>query len=56
MNKNKEKLESFTAFCEKNPELRFWQALLAWTKENYKDHDGEIYNINVNATDTFYWE
>lgn len=29
-NKNEATLKDFTAYCEKNPHLRFWQALKAW--------------------------
>ena len=29
--KSKKLLTSFTKYCEKNPELRFWQCLLSWS-------------------------
>lgn len=29
--RNSEVLESFVAFCKENPDLRFWQALSAWS-------------------------
>lgn len=34
LNQNKT-LKSFVAFYAKNPNLRFWQALRAWTKAEY---------------------
>lgn len=30
MNKNKKLLKSFTKYCEKYPDQRFWQALKNW--------------------------
>jgi len=30
--KSKELLDSFTKYCENNPEQRFWQALTNWSK------------------------
>jgi hypothetical protein len=29
--RNEEPLQSFSAFCQANPDLRFWQALRAWS-------------------------
>lgn len=29
--RNSEVLASFVAYCEAHPDLRFWQALMAWT-------------------------
>lgn len=29
--KNRETLNSFVRYCQKNPELRFWQALRSWS-------------------------
>lgn len=34
MNKNEIKLKSFVAFCKQHPDLRFWQALVAWSDYN----------------------
>ena len=31
--RNSEKLESFVAYCQSNPNQRFWQALRNWTRE-----------------------
>lgn len=53
MNKNEKLLKSFTEYCNKNPELRFWQALRNWCGWNF------IYvtrNIIDDGEDTFYWE
>ena len=41
-----ETLKSFVEFCEEHPELRFWQALFAWTGED----------IRVGEEDPFYWK
>lgn len=29
--KSQKQLESFTAYCQEHPELRFWQALCNWS-------------------------
>jgi len=56
--KNKKTLDSFVKYCEKNPELRFWQALRNWSGYSF------IYAIS-NVTlpygtkqliDTFYFK
>ena len=50
---NKELLEDFTKFCSEHPELRFWQALYAWTRFSYiKIRKGEF---NLTEEDPFYW-
>lgn len=50
---NKELLEGFTKFCNEHPELRFWQALYAWTKFESirikKDKNDLV------DSDPFYW-
>ena len=59
MNKHEEKLDSFVQFMSKHPELRFWQGLLAWTKEQYKDPGTEAIYFGGEYTgykDTFYLE
>lgn len=33
--KNKKLLDSFVAYCESKPELRFWQALRGWANVSY---------------------
>lgn len=53
MTRNSELLASFVAYCEANPNQRFWQALRNWSDYNY------ICVTNVLASDfydTFYWE
>jgi len=44
--KSGELLTDFTKFCYEHPELRFWQALYAWTGRT----------ITVSEEDPFYWE
>lgn len=66
MNKNQKLLNEFAEFCEKHPELRFWQALRAWAMTPFllfsTHFDGEMFNNewlkdnNVGIKDTFYWE
>ena len=49
--KNKTQLNSFIEFCCRHPELRFWQALAAWSGYDY------IYVSNTgkkDLKDTFY--
>jgi hypothetical protein len=54
MSRNSEVLEDFVAYCKAQPDLRFWQALSAWSKVPY------ILASNTNGIegteDTFYWE
>lgn len=56
--KNKEWADSFHAFCMEHPELRFWQALLAWGKQNVDPLMGYIYTAPskdmFEVEDTFY--
>ncbi len=33
--RNSETLRSFVKFCSENPDQRFWQALLSWSKLPY---------------------
>lgn len=33
--RSEEEICSFVQFCNDNPELRFWQALLAWVDDAY---------------------
>ena len=58
MNKNKEKLTSFTAYCEAHPEERFFQALLNWgkTPEGKQIHFIYVESSDNPLRDTFYWE
>ena len=48
--KSKILLNSFVKYCEKHPELRFWQSLVSWCGA-YKIFydDGDV------IKDTFYW-
>ncbi len=52
--RNEEQLESFTRFCRANPDLRFYQALRAWSGYGAvfvaDDADG------AGLRNTFYWE
>lgn len=60
MNKNKDLLNSFVEYCYKNPELRFWQALVGWS--GFSKIIAETYNWTekggeeIKQQDTFYWE
>ncbi len=61
-NNNQEQLDSFTKYCNKYTELRFWQALRNWNKK--KNHNENFiltaYDIDVTGDsyldleDTFY--
>lgn len=51
--RNAKVLASFVAYCEANPEQRFWQALLNWSGQNFimiKEHRFD------EGKDTFFWE
>lgn len=54
MNKNRniKLLDEFARFCYDNPELRFWQALRAWSGFRFIG----VSNDNVVYKDTFFWE
>lgn len=59
VNKNKELANEFLRFCAKNPSLRFWQALAAWSGLPYiltADEMNHETNELKNLRDTFYWE
>ncbi|RTL06189.1 hypothetical protein EKK58_06115 [Candidatus Dependentiae bacterium] len=50
--KSEKLLEDFTQFCNRFPDLRFWQALRSWSGAYaimYKDHLNQ-------EEDTFYWD
>lgn len=59
-------LLSFIQFCEENPELRFWQALSAWSGKRFiltsSHFDTDMFNHEfmkenkVKIEDTFYVE
>ncbi len=58
MNRNSDKLVSFTKYCIEHPEERFWQALRNWSEYSFvigrKIHklDTDVYD----EEDTFYIE
>ena len=41
-------LSDFALYCDENPGMRFWQALLSWA--------GGKTNLALDGEDTFYWE
>lgn len=52
-------MASFLIYCEQNPELRFWQALLAWTTRFYNLGDipyAIMVALDDHDMDTNYWE
>lgn len=53
--RNSELLESFTAYCQKYPDLRFWQALRNWCGWNFV-LVAEEYRAGPRVVDTFPWE
>lgn len=50
--RNSKTLASFVAFCESAPELRFWQALAAWSGIPVILAGNEEFDVE----DTFFWE
>ena len=56
--RSKTLLDSFVAYCEANPDQRFWQALRNWCGW----HCIYVTNVNVDEVDTagmydtFHWE
>lgn len=65
MGKNQQYLIKFSEFCISHPELRFWQAMLAWVQETqpkvsailkYQRDPGGIIKLPQQTTDTFYEE
>lgn len=51
-------MSSFLQYCERNPELRFWQALVAWVAEAYKGSSPYAIDLLYDgySRDTFFWE
>lgn len=47
--------EEFLQFCKKNPQMRFWQALLAWSELGYIVHMPSISRPTM-WEDTFFWQ
>lgn len=57
MSKNEKLLESFTEYCKKYPELRFWQALCFWSGQHAIIAKNEFQDKGlIEHRDTFYWE
>ena len=69
-NKNEEMLASFSEYCKRYPEQRFWQALRNWARENVDSNINFIMVAPSNfldremvsdeeamdmLRDTFYW-
>lgn len=52
MSKNIELAEDFYNYCKNHPELRFWQALRAWSGVWFVG----ISNDGIYFKDTFFWE
>jgi hypothetical protein len=53
MTRNAEALASFVAYCEANPEQRFWQALRNWSRYDYVlGYNGEVYGLYALAEKT----
>jgi len=50
--KNSKVLVSFSKYCLKHPEQRFWQALSNWSGKYIFANDKLLKQID----DTFYWE
>ena len=63
-NRNQKVLASFVAYCEAYPQLRFWQALLNWSRQKYifvATEQPIIRNESViwrahEISDTYAWE
>jgi len=51
--RNSEVLTSFTEYCKKNPEERFWQALRNWSNFSFVFVSD---SVGIVEQDTFYWE
>jgi hypothetical protein len=62
MTRNSELLESFTKFCQDNPDMRFWQALRNWCGWSFvflsnADTDAFVPRVDsFKLVDTYYWE
>ena len=55
-NKNKAVLKSFTEYCKKYPEQRFWQALRNWSDHSFVFvSDAEDIVHHPQLKDTYYW-
>jgi hypothetical protein len=56
MNKNRELLDEFIAYCDAHPEMRFWQALRNWCGWNFVWVSTRGVTDEPDLRDTFYWE
>jgi hypothetical protein len=56
--RNKKLANDFYDFCMNNPELRFWQALRAWSGQNFVlvSNTNNWETIPDDIKNTFYWE
>ena len=54
--RNSELLRDFVAYCEANPDMRFWQALRNWSGWNYILAAANKDKVRGEYKDTFYWE
>jgi hypothetical protein len=58
--RNSAVLAEFVAYCEKNPGMRFWQALRNWANWGFifvTNDEYYVYNDRKHPLyDTFYWE
>lgn len=56
-NRNEKQLKSFTNYCKKYPEQRFFQALRNWIQEEKDPRWNWLCVSDGKETeDTFYWE
>lgn len=60
--KNKKLLKSFVDYCTAHPELRFWQALRAWSgaeailyRQVTPKKEAGVGVFDLECRDTFYW-
>ena len=59
MRRNEQLLDSFTSYCEANPNQRFWQALRNWVGWGFiyaSNFSEEEMDSQGHLKDTFYWE
>lgn len=60
--RNSKVLESFVAYCQTNPQLRFWQALRSWSGVNFIYASDKLIGfepltvVAKSLVDTFSWE
>ena len=54
--KSEEVLKDFTAYCQRYPTLRFWQALRSWSRFNFIYGCQGRNAVTDYAEDTYYFE